>query len=569
MNGVPGDFLPDDSVSPEDLRALGFVITKDDKIRYIAAPDQGPRYKVNRSDRMNKVHIEALHKVIRTCIIDRLVGMGMDFMGIPEGSKQQVPIMVSGNVNTAPRVVVFFGEIIEDLGVFSYRDACDDGISFGSILGFAKGLLGVNAQYSPNALVLANIGQNVWSNSGWSPMTADSARSQRRNSVVERKRPLDDRNVIGKGSVSEHVENIFHQVLMRGNYFQVGARIDVIGMSEGGHAAMTYLKNQWSFWSPHISSLSLINPEAIATTKNKTDDVKDPASFAWFMKHRSRGWTLSRKPLGTRVPGLEHIHGCNTYSSGENTKSTCMVSRGVGHILTWMNIMHYSPMATEKFDVVPGESDLSSEAADALLLSDILLEVPGGKIEVHSLEVMNQIKSFLTGVTFTKEMVTFFNAKFSFDSDGDSDGDSECTAVYVGENHDAFDALPDVPDASPGGSECTAVYVGENHDAFDALPDVPDTAPGTSRDGLPVPDVLPGASSEASRGIIPNVLPDDPGVPPVGLGVFGMPGALPDVLADALSVPETQTHYDDVIVGQTGPFNLSDLQDIREDEQED
>lgn len=203
--------------------------------------------------------------------------------------------------------------------------------------------------------------------------------------------------------------------------------------------------------------------------------------------------------------------------------------------------MHYSPMATEKFDVVPGESDLSSEAADALLLSDILLEVPGGKIEVHSLEVMNQIKSFLTGVTFTKEMVTFFNAKFSFDSDGDSDGDSECTAVYVGENHDAFDALPDVPD----------------------------TAPGTSRDGLPVPDVLPGASSEASRGIIPNVLPDDPGVPPVGLGVFGMPGALPDVLADALSVPETQTHYDDVIVGQTGPFNLSDLQDIREDEQED
>lgn len=171
----------------------------------------------------------------------------MDFMGIPEGSKQQVPIMVSGNVNTAPRVVVFFGEIIEDLGVFSYRDACDDGISFGSILGFAKGLLGVNAQYSPNALVLANIGQNVWSNSGWSPMTADSARSQRRNSVVERKRPLDDRNVIGKGSVSEHVENIFHQVLMRGNYFQVGARIDVIGMSEGGHAAMTYLKNQCEY----------------------------------------------------------------------------------------------------------------------------------------------------------------------------------------------------------------------------------------------------------------------------------------------------------------------------------
>lgn len=237
------------------------------------------------------------------------------------------------------------------------------------------------------------------------------------------------------------------------------------------------------------------------------------------MKYRSRGWTLSSKPLGTRVPGLEHLHGCNTYSSGENTKSTCMVTRGVGHILTWMNIMHYSPMAMEKFDVVPGETDPSSEAVRALLPNEMVPEVPGGKIEVHSLEVMNQIKGFLTGVTFTKEMITFFNDKLSFvdAKDDESDDDSVCTVIYVGENNDAFDGLPDVPDASPG----------------------------TSRDSLPVPDVLPGASSEASPGILAGVLPD------------------------ALSVPETPLYYDDVIVGKADPFDLSDLQDIREDEKED
>lgn len=425
----------------------------------------------------------------------------MHFVKIPKDSTRQVPIMVSGNVTTAPRVVVFFGEIVEDLGIFSYRDACDDGISFGSILGFAKGLLGENAQDSPNALILANAGQTVWSNSGWFAMTADSVQSQHRSSAVERKRPLDVRNVIGDGSIGEHVENIFHQVLMRGN-FRVGARIDIIGMSEGGHAAMTYLKNQWSFWSPHISSLSLINPEAIASTENKTDNVEDPASFAWFMKHRCRGWTICGKPIGTRVPGLEHLHGCNTYSSGEGTKSTCMVTRGVGHILTWMNIMHYYPMAREKVDLVPGETDPSSEAVLASLLDDMVPEVPGGKIEVHSLEVMNQIQDFLTGVTFTKKMVTFFNDKLSFVDVNDDKSDDD---VEMAENDDAFDALPDVPDASPD----------------------------TSRDGIPVP------------------------------------GVLPDVLADALSVPETPTHYDDVIVGKTSPFNLGDLQDIREDEQED
>ncbi|KAJ5616284.1 hypothetical protein N7537_001398 [Penicillium hordei] len=553
MNGVPRDLLPDDIVCAEDLLGLGFVITKDDKIRYIAAPDQGPRYKVNRSDRMNKVHIEALHKAIRTCIIDRLLGMGMHFMKIPKGSKRQVPILVSGNVITAPRVVVFFGEIVEDLGVFSYRDACDDGISFGSILGFAKSLLGDDSQDSPNALILANAGQTVWHNSGWFAMTADSVHGQHRSSAVERERPLGARNVIGNGSIGEHVEDIFHQVLMRGN-FRVGARIDIIGMSEGGHAAMTYLKNQWSFWSPHISSLSLINPEAIASTKNKTDDVKDPASFAWFMKHRCRGWTLCDKPIGTRVSGLEHLHGCNTYSSGESTKSTCMVTRGVGHILTWMNIMHYSPMAMEKFDVVTGETDPSSDAVLASLPDDMVPEVPGGKIEIHSLEAINQIKGFLTGVTFTKEMVTFFNDKLSFvDANDDKrDDDSEYSAVDMVENDDAFDALPDVLGASPD----------------------------TSGDGIPVPAVLPvaapGPSPEASLvaplEASPGDLPDVPGVLPVGLGVSSMsdlPSVLPDVLADARSVPETPTHYDDVIVGKTGPFNLSDLQDIREDEQED
>ena len=169
----------------------------------------------------------------------------MHFKKIPEGSKRQLPIMVSGNVTAAPRVVVFFGEIVEDLGVFSYRDACDDGISFGSMLGFAKGLLGENSLDSPNALILANAGQTVWYNgNGGSAMTTDSLHGQHRASAVSRERSLGARNIItGNISIDEHVRNIFEQILMRSN-FRVDARIDIIGLSEGGHAAMAYLQNQ-------------------------------------------------------------------------------------------------------------------------------------------------------------------------------------------------------------------------------------------------------------------------------------------------------------------------------------
>ncbi|KAJ5514012.1 Ribosomal protein S14 [Penicillium fimorum] len=526
MNSILGDLLPDDVVFAEDLLELGFVITDDDRIRYMGSPDQGPRFKINRNTRINKAHIEALHKAIRTIIIDRLLGMGMHFMKIPKGSKRQVPILVSGNVNTAPRVVVFCGEIIEDLAVFSYRDACDDGVSFGSILGFAKALLGENAQDSPNALILANAGHKIWYNSGWYAVTEDSYHGHHCGSTVERERQLSPRNMLDKGCIVEHVRNIFEGILIRNN-FQVDARIDVIGLSEGGHAAITYLKSQWSFWSPNISSLSLINPENIAKTETNIGDLKDPQSFSWFMKYRCRGWTVCDKQIGTRLPDLNLLHGgCNTYSSGESTKSSCMITRGISHILTWMNIMHQCPAATEKFDVVPGKTGPDNEVP-ASLGNDI--ELTGSKVEVHTLEALGHMKTFLTGLILTDKMVTFFNDKYtaemtSFSSDKLNHGDSDDT--YADSESSEGDRV-------------------EKEDEYDNLPSL---VPSPYDPSAPV---VPSSLRDA--------LPD--------LVTAGVPDGLPVTAPDA-PVPEDAC-YDDVIGGRTGPFDLSDLQDTRAEVDED
>ncbi|KAJ5384419.1 hypothetical protein N7517_002330 [Penicillium concentricum] len=526
MNTILGDLLPDDVVFAEELLELGFVITDDDRIRYVGAPDQGPRFKINRSARINKAHIEALHKAIRTIIIDRLLGMGMHFMKVPKGSKRQVPILVSGNVDTAPRVVVFCGEIIEDLGIFSYRDVCDEGVSFGSILGFAKALLGENAQDSPNALILANAGQKIWYNSGWYAMTEDSYHGHHSASGMDRERPLSPRNMLDKGGIVEHVRNIFEGLLIRNN-FQVDAKIDVIGLSEGGHAAITYLKSQWSFWSPNISSLSLINPETIAKTETKIGDLKDPKSFSWFMKYRCRGWAVSDKPVGTRVPGLELLHGgCNTYSSGESTKSSCMVTRGMAHILTWMNIMHECPAAMEKFDVVPGKIDPDNEVVPASLSDDI--ELTGGKLEGHDLATLNHFKKLLTGVIFTDKMVTFFKDKYTDEMASFSNDKSK-----HGDNDDTYDE-----------SESSEGDKVEKNDEYD---DLSDLVPGPAD---PSPSAVPSSLRDALPDIVPAEVPD----------------ALPVTAPDA---PIPEGAYADVIRGQTGPFDLSDLQDIREEIGED
>ncbi|KAJ5835112.1 hypothetical protein N7447_001138 [Penicillium robsamsonii] len=556
MNSILGDLLPDDVVFAEDLLELGqvFHIQRDIPAlgtnsrlndTGLSSPtmtgsDQGPRFKINRSARINKAHIEALHscdldessgannftEAIHTIVIDRLLGMGMHFMKIPKGSNRQVPILVSGNVDTAPRVVVFCGEIIEDLGVFSYRDICDDGVSFGSILGFAKALLGENAQDSPNALILANAGHKIWYNSGWYAVTEDSYHGHHCTSAVERERQLSPRNMLDKSGIVEHVRNIFEGILIRNN-FQVDARIDVIGLSEGGHAAITYLKSQWSFWSPNISSLSLINPETIAKAETNIDDLKDPQSFSWFMKYRCRGWTVCDKPIGVRLPDLNLLHGgCNTYSSGESTKSSCMITRGMAHILTWMNIMHQCPAAMEKFDVVPGKTGSDNEVVPASLSNDI--EPTGGKVEVHTLETLNDMKGFLTGLILTDKMVTFFKDKY--------------TDEMARFSNDKFNHADS--DGTYGDSESSEGDRVEKGDEYDNLPNL---APGP-------PDLFSPAVPSSLRDALP------------GLITARVPGALPVTPPDA-PAPEDAC-YDDVSRGRTGPFDLSDTQDIREEVEE-
>ncbi|KAJ5188764.1 hypothetical protein N7491_005085 [Penicillium cf. griseofulvum] len=522
MNDIGDDLLPVDEIFSDDLLALGFVITEDDRIRYIGAPDQGPRFKINRSARINQAHIEALHShvldessgannftgAIRTIVIDRLVGMGMHVLQIPEGSKRQVPILVSGNIWSAPRVVVFCGEVIEDLGILSYRDACDDGIPFGSIVAFAKALLGENALYSTTGLILANPGHKLWYNEGWHAVTEDTFHGQHSSSPVGRERPVSPRNVLYNGGINEHIRNVLEGILIRNN-FEVDARIDVVGLSEGGHAAITYLKNRWGFWSPNISSLTLINPEMMGKIDTKIDDLKDPKSFSWFMKYRCRGWAISDKPVGTRLPGLGDLHGgCNVYSSGEVTKSSCMMTRGMAHVLTWMNIMHQCPSATEKFDVDPGETDPSSEVDPASLTNEIMIqELPGGKDELCNLgfrsekDITNMMKTFLASVKFTDGIATFFNDRLKPRNNEVKDDDE----VQDDDDHD-----------------------------------------------VPILISPPLASGVTSS--VPSALDVSAGVP----------DALPVTAPDAV----VEGTYDDVIRGQVGPFDLSDLQDIREEAEE-
>ncbi|KXG48729.1 uncharacterized protein PGRI_025990 [Penicillium griseofulvum] len=510
MNGIGDDLLPVNEIFVDQLEALGFIVTEDGRIRYIGAPDQGPRFKINRSGRINLAHMDALHRAIRTMVMDRLVGMGMDIVQIPVDNWRRVPILMTGNVQNASRVVVFCGEVVEDLGILSYRDLCDDGFPYGSIVTFARALLGENASRSSTCLIIANPGHKLWYNEGWRAVTEDTYHGQHASSSVGRERPLSPRNHLYNGGVNQHVRKVFERILI-GKNCQVNARIDIVGQSEGGHAAISYLKSRWGFWSPNISSLTLINPEIIGKMDTKVDDLNDPKSFAWFMKNRCRGWAVSDKPIGTRLPGLDDLHGgCSIYSAGEVTKSACMMTRGIAHILTWMNIMHHCPLAIEKSDDVnPGEHDPSIVVdPDSLTSTLVVDEIPGSKAELCTLgfryekDIAEMTEALVASVKFTdgsKGSATFFNNRMKrHNNEMDDD-----------EVNDDYNCDISIIITPPPASEVTS-----------SVPDAPAAA---------------------------------------------SPAAAPPVTAPDAVVEGT---YDDVIRGQVGPFDLGDLQDIREEAEE-
>jgi hypothetical protein len=272
----------------------------------------------------------------------------------------------------------------------------------------------------------------------------------------------------------------------------------------------------------------------------KVDDLNDPKSFTWFMKNRCRGWAISDKPIGTRLPGLDDLHGgCSIYSAGEATKSACMMTRGIAHILTWMNIMHHCPLATEKSDVNPGEHDSSIVVdPDSLTSTLVVDEIPGSKAELCSLgfryekDIAEMTEAFVASVKFTdgsNGSATFFNDRMKRHNNEMMDDD---------EVNDDYNCDISIIITPPPASEVTS-----------SVPSAHDAAP-------PVAAPLVAAPLVAA----PLVA-----APNAAAGVPDAPPAAPPVTAPDAVVEGT---YDDVIRGQVGPFDLGDLQDIREEAEE-
>ncbi|KAF7506062.1 hypothetical protein GJ744_012309 [Endocarpon pusillum] len=363
-----------------------YFINQHDQIRMISHPTESYHYKINHRERINELYKEAHNTCIRHEILNRLHSLNLHTLRLPLNTPEScphIPILASPDLSTAKRVVVYFGERNQDLGIFAYRIiGGDDGINAGSAVDFVKGIQsgaasgpGDEEEDAP-AIVIANPGQLIWCRSQGRAMGRTEWENLPMESAVHPGFRLDEetgRNLVeGNRDEVEHVEYVFEHVLRGAG--GGSARIDVIGSEWTGAAVVRYLGRHWSTWSTRTNGICLIaplhgledllphSPDPTSTSPDSTTQTTLASSFADFISTRCRAYVVDKATIGTLVEGRAEF-GCNVYASGEQHYVECIIIRAWRHMLDWFGRLSRGEDGVEEKWEMP-ESELRKESGE-------------------------------------------------------------------------------------------------------------------------------------------------------------------------------------------------------------
>ncbi|KEF58710.1 uncharacterized protein A1O9_06636 [Exophiala aquamarina CBS 119918] len=372
--------LPADPSFPADLAQLGFFVNDNDQIRQIKNPAQKFQYKMNANERVNQAYKFASNLATRKIILDRLHALGLETVRLPLGAgptDKHVPILVSKDIGSKDRVVVFLGERQMEPGVLSWRVIGDTGIRHGSMVDFVDAALNgptATAEQKSPGIVIANPCQLLWFRGGARAVSdGEWMDMPRPNGVSEALRQDKEVNRVEHNrDYSQHVQYIFSHVLRE--LVSKDAKIDVIGLEYAAGAALEYLAGHWSDWAGRITGICLANAQY------KMEDLVQggaPPEFVAFVSKRCRAYSVSPSPLEAPVSGRERL-GCNCYASGEHDYHENVVVKAWRSMLDWFNILYANPgheevefIYIEEGEDEQGKMVWSKEEAEAAIAEQV------------------------------------------------------------------------------------------------------------------------------------------------------------------------------------------------------
>ncbi|KAK5046840.1 hypothetical protein LTR84_007194 [Exophiala bonariae] len=348
--------LPPDPSFPVDLEKLGFFVTTEDKIRQIQNPSHKFQYRINTNERVNQAYKLANNLAVRNIILERLEELGVETVRLPLGAKEgekHVPILVSKDIKSKKRVILFLGERQMEPGVLSWRAIGEQGIKHGSLVDLVDALKNGSSstdESSGPGIIVANPCQLLWYRGGRRAVSRNEWMDLPRETGVSEAMRIDEvKNYIDHNrDYTEHINYVFDQVLPE--LVRKDAKVDIIGLEYSVTAAFEYLAKHWNTWSQRITGI------CIAGAQYKMADLVAngaPPEFVDFISKRCRFYAPSSSPLETPVTGRQRF-GCNCYASGEDEYHENVVVKAWRSMLGWFDFLYTHP-AYEEIELVVDE----------------------------------------------------------------------------------------------------------------------------------------------------------------------------------------------------------------------
>lgn len=321
-------------------------------------------------------------------------------------------VLVSNDLATADRVLLFVGETAQDLGILAHRVVGGGGgIEQGSVLSIVRSVRGSDAaaenSEQPPAIIIANPGELFWWPEARRSLSLPAVSGMPRPSAAHlAPRKYAENTIPGHEDADAHITSVFKDLLTCGVGLDGVAsptatrtsnpRITAIGIAGGADALEGFLDHpdRWRRWGPCMDSLVVLGG-LYEEHHIKTD------AFRAFLRQRSRAYMASEAAVDTPVAGPDGNDqaaratrfGCPVHSAGTSWLTELMFIEAQESILAWGAMVARDPafvnpqMAISYAETILGTEDTTwanykeDEDGSAPKWHDIM-ETDGGGDEV-------------------------------------------------------------------------------------------------------------------------------------------------------------------------------------------
>lgn len=186
-----------------------------------------------------------------------MAAFGLKTIDLPSGQAFPfVPILYSENIASAKRLILYFGESNQDLGIFAYRTIGQVSTAAGSAIEFVTNIQDVPEGAGAPGIVIGNCGQLIFHRKSRRAVTQQTWSALPRENGVKQPYRMDSHNnhPAGNETPEAHIDFVLSWVKKQAGK---DVKIDVVGVGDAIEDLVKVLRRRWGEFKKNISAVAI------------------------------------------------------------------------------------------------------------------------------------------------------------------------------------------------------------------------------------------------------------------------------------------------------------------------